>query len=97
MATIKFKGKIEVVRNADNTIAYRYLPVPKLAKCHCDMHAFRQHPKFGAYANSDLFPGILNRIRTELLGGKIGLHLDNLPPNVKVNDSGFLAVCEIEV
>jgi hypothetical protein len=61
------------------------------------MSAARQHPKYGAYANSDLFAGMLARIRRDVLNGRAYLRLNELPGNVTVDASGFLACVTIEV
>lgn len=90
-ATVTFKSKVQELVNADGSPVYRYVPVPQLTRSHCDMQAFRNHPKFGSYANSDLFPAMLARIRKDLLAGGLGLRLDQLPANVQVDDSGFFA------
>lgn len=96
MATITFKAKPQTMLNIDDTVAYRYVPVPTLARKHCDMHAFRTHPKYGTWANSDLFPGVLARIAQDTFGGSM-LKLDRIPDNVTVDESGFLAVVTITV
>lgn len=95
MAKITFKGKIETLRYIDNTIASVRIKVPTLERRHCDMHAFRTHPKYGAYANSDLFTGMLARIKREKLGDFI--KLDAIPECVMVDQTGFLAVVTIDV
>lgn len=97
MATIRFKGKVENVRNSDRTIAYQFIRVPTLTPKHCDMPAFRQHPKFGMLANSEFFLGILSRIRSDIVGNGLGLRLDRMPPNVAVDTSAFMATVAIEV
>ena len=97
MARITFKAKVQEMGNCSGGVAYRYVTVPKLECKHCDMAAFRSHPKFGGYANSDLFPGMLARIASGLKAGSLGLRLDRLPPNVTVDESGFLAVVAVEV
>jgi len=97
MATIEFKAKVKHVHNSDGTVAYQYIPVPELTRKHCDMNAFRQHPKFGGLANSDLFAGILSRVRSGLVNGGLGLRLDRLPDNVTVNTAGFLALVQVAV
>jgi len=97
MATIEFKAKVKHVHNFDGTVAYEYIQVPELTRRHCDMNAFRQHPKFGGLANSDLFAGILSRVRSGLVNGGLGLRLDRLPDNVTVNTSGFLALVQVAV
>jgi hypothetical protein len=97
MASITFKAKIQAIKQQDGAVAYQYVTVPRLERKHCDMSAFRSHPVFGALANSDLFPGILSRIRAELIGGGLGLRMDKLPSNVSVNDTGFLAVITVTV
>lgn len=95
MATIRFKGKVENVRNADKTIAYQFIRVPTLTPKHCDMSAFRSHPKFGMLANSDFFSGVLSRIRADIVGNGLGLRLDRIPPNVTVDTSSFMATVTI--
>lgn len=97
MANITFKAKVQALECAGGGLAYEYVPVPKLQRSHCDMNAFRSHPKFGSYANSDLFAGMLDRIRRDLVAGKIGLRLDMLPDNVTVDRSGFLAKVTVSV
>lgn len=90
MAQIQFRAKVQTVYNVDDTVAWRYIQVPTLTRKHCDMSAFRSHPKFGGLANSDLFPNILAKIRREVLGETI--RLDKIRDGVTVDESGFLAV-----
>lgn len=97
MAKIEFKGKVKNVYNIDETIAYQYVAVPTFDRKHCDMHAFRQHHKFGAYANSDLFRGMLNRIRSDKFGDSGMLILSKVPEGITVDTSGFLAVVSFDV
>ncbi len=104
MATIKFKAKAETCYCASTGKAlYRYVQFPVLRRSHCDMGAFRTHPRFGSYANSDMFAGMLSRIRSDILAATRGIHsgvlrLDvALPDNVKIDESGFLVVVTIEV
>lgn len=96
-ATITFKGKVETLEYADGTIAAVRIKIPKLERKHCDMAAFRAHPKYGSYANSDLFPAMLARIKREKLGDRDYLQLDNIPEGVSVDTTGFLAVVTFEV
>ena len=91
MATIRFKAKIQTMFNVDDTVAYQYIAAPVFARSHCDMPAFRTHPKFGAYANSDMFAGMLKRIRSDMLQGHAYLKLGSIPANVSIDDSHFLA------
>jgi hypothetical protein len=97
MAKIEFKAKVQQVWNADDTPAYRIVTVPVFKNAHCDMCAFRFHPKFGHLANSAMFPNVLARIRRDVLRGKDCLRLDKLPENVKVDESGFLARVTVDV
>jgi len=97
MAQIQFRGKIEIIYNFDDTPAYSRIKIPKLERKHCDMHAFRMHRKYGSYANSDLFPSMLARIKTDTFNGKEYLRLDQVPECVTVDSSGFLAVVSFEV
>mgnify|MGYP006977239969 FL=1 len=97
MARIQFKGKVQTMRNADDDSAvYEYIQVPAFDRKHCDMNAFRRHKKYGPYANSDLFKGMLNRIRKDVFGGQV-LKLNAIPEGVQVDASGFLAVVTLDV
>lgn len=88
---IVFRAKIEDVFDCEtNKVTFRRIKVPVLKRSHCDMQAFRMSRAFGSYANSDLFPSILGRVRSSI--AKDGyLRLDWLPENVSVDTSGFLA------
>lgn len=94
-ATIEFRAKVEPVYNMDDSLAWQDIRVPRLEKRHCDMAAFRKHPKFGGFANSDLFPNVLAKIRKDRLGDRI--RLDRIPEGVHIDTSGFLAVVRVEV
>ena len=96
MARIAFKTKPETVLNPDNTVAWVQLRVPTLERRHCDMRAFRSHPRFGSYANSDLFSAMLSRIARDAAPSGY-LRLDRLPENVKVHAGAFLWNVHIEV
>lgn len=97
MPTITFKAKVRTIYNMDNTPAWQEIPVPTLTRSHTDMAAWRKHPKFGGWANSDMFPAILNRQAREVIGRQTTIRLDNIPAGVTVDTSGFLAVVTIEV
>jgi hypothetical protein len=94
VATISFKTKVRNVFNADETLAYQIVAVPTLTRSHCDMAAFRKHSKFGAYANSDLFPNLLAKLKRERLGDHI--RLDRIPDGVAIDTSGFLAIVTVD-
>ena len=64
MPAITFRAKIHNVYNMDDSLAFRYVKKPKLTRSHVNMPEWRNHPKWGDYANSDLFPGILSRQTT---------------------------------
>lgn len=94
---MKFKGKVEEFFYPDGSLYQRRIKVPVLARRHCDMDAFRAHPKFGPYANSDFFLGMLQRAVVSKVGGKF-VRLDlELPAGVSVDTSGFLAVVTVEL
>lgn len=96
MPAITFKAKVEPIRNMDDTLAYELIKAPAIERRHCDMDAFRRHPKFGSYANSDLFKNLISR---QLKLAEVGTHLrlDRLPACVSVDRSGFLASVTIEL
>ena len=96
MAKIRFKSKVRTLRNVGGDVIAQYLAVPGLDRRHCDMPAFRVHPIYGPYANSDLFKGMLGRLGEKLFG-KNRVDLDSIPDGVTVNSSGFLAEVEIDV
>lgn len=96
MARISFRAKVQTMRTVEGEALYRYLQVPEFKRAHCDMGAFRTHAKYGAYANSDLFPGVLRRIRADVFGGR-PLRLDQVPDGVSVDETGFLAEVSIVV
>jgi hypothetical protein len=91
---ISFRAKVEEMIYAGRDMPeYRYVRVPQIKKTHCDMSYFRNHPKFGSYANSDMFQNMLKRHVPALAAGSM-IRLDNLPAGVTVDTSGFLAkVC----
>lgn len=97
MAKITFKCRpvAEIMPdNTDTGVFIIYLP--KFERKHCDMHAFRAHKKYGAYANSDLFRSILARISRDI--APFGhIRTDNVPDNVTIDNSGFLWKVEIDV
>ena len=94
MARIEFKAKPETIYNHDMSVAYQRIKVPELTRSHCDMNAFRQHPKFRGLANSDLFPNVLRRIKADRLGDYV--RLDKIPQGVAVDTNGFLAKVSID-
>lgn len=96
--SIRFRAKVRAMYAHDgDSVAYEYLQVPKLARSHCDMSAMRTHPKYGGLANSDLFHGVLARIRDGMCSSSGTLRLDALPDHVSVDRSGYLAVVTISV
>lgn len=97
MTTVRFRTKTrEMWYVGEETPAYTYVQVPKLTRNHCDMAEMRKSKRFGHYANSDLFIGLLNRCVREL-GIQDRIRLDSLPPCVTVNTSGFLAEVTIAI
>jgi len=55
-------------------------------------------PSDHRYFNSDLFPGMLNRVYRRIIGEyKQWAFLDNLPAGVTVDTSKFLAVVTIQL
>jgi hypothetical protein len=96
MAAITFKAKVQTVYNHDETVAWRYVKVPKVTRAHCDMAEFRRHPVFGSYANSDLFDNLISR-QFKNAGIKSEIRLDRVPECVTIDESGFLAVVTINL
>lgn len=95
MATIEFRAKPEPLHYAgEDEPRYMRVKVPILDRNHCDMNAFRLHPKYGAYANSSLFPAMLARIRADRLGNYIDL--SDIPDGVTVKE-GFLFTVSISI
>lgn len=96
MPTIEFRAKIQSVYTPENEHAYDLVKVPAIKRSHCDMAAFRASRRFGSYANSDMFPGMLRRALNGL-GIRSHIRLDQLPEGVSVDTSGFLAKVRIEL
>lgn len=96
MADIQFKTKVKTAYNADDTVAFRFIDIPKITRNHCDMAKFRNSRKYGHYANSDLFPAMLGGIMAEL-GLREWVKVGELPDCVSIDTSGFLAVVSINV
>lgn len=94
---VSFRGKVERIYNSDKTLAYERIKVPKVARRHCDMDAFRQHAKFGSFANSDLFHGMINGYLRRQLGVGDYIRLDQVPDAVAVDRAGFLAAVTITI
>jgi len=90
MMTIKFRTKLKDVDGRPAVF------VPELKRSHCDMPAFRKSRRFGGYANSGLFLGLLHRTVKEL-GLPKWFFVDECPAFVTVDDSGFLATVTFEV
>ena len=96
MAQITFKAKAKQVFNPDGSPAWRVIHVPVFTRSHCDMAAWRQHPRWHGFANSDMFPNILSRLRRDMFKGRDYFRLDQIPEGVAVDESGFLAVITID-
>lgn len=96
MPAITFRAKPETIWKHDDTPDYRRVKVPAIQRRHCDMHAFRSHPQFRSYANSDLFAALIGR-HFKAAGIGEWLRLDQLPPCVTVDESGFLAAVTIQI
>ena len=96
MPKIQFKTKPETIYNMDGTPAYVRVKVPTLTSKHCDMHEFRTHKRFGAFANSDMFPSMLKRAALKAGIGPY-IRLDNIPDHTTIDTSGFLATITIDL
>jgi len=96
-AHIHFRAKVTESFYVNGDSAGKRIQVPTLKRIHCNMQEFRIHPKWGSYANSDLFIGMLAGIRCNLFGESGVLKLDAIPDGVTVDTSGFLAEVTIEV
>jgi hypothetical protein len=90
--TITFKAKVVERRFVEGELASRKIKIPRLTLQHCSVQAFRTSKRFGAYANSALFPAVLARaLRDDF---KIVECIDlraPLPAGVTVDETGFLA------
>lgn len=98
MARITFKAKPVAVWHADDSgIAFHEVKVPKFGRHHCDMPAFRSHKKFSGFANSDLFPAMLARVRRDIFGGRDWFKLESPPEGVTIAPGGLLYTVSIDV
>jgi len=91
--TIRFKAKAETVLvSGVNEV---WIRIPELKRSHCDMDAFRNHQKYGSYANSNMFEGILGRIKREIFGSAEYVKMHTVPNGVTVDSREFLATVTI--
>lgn len=88
---VRFKAKAEPV--GDRLL----VKVPKIEPRHTDRAEWRASRRFGAFANSDLFPGLLRRQVGNVIGQRTCLWLDDLPAGVEADTSGFLASITITI
>lgn len=98
MATITFKAKVQnAMTMMPGEVAFRLIQVPELQRRHCDMASFRRHAIYGGIANSSLFPSALARIKRDITKTGGWIRLDQLPDNVTVDESDFLATVTITI
>ena len=88
MIMIKFKAKLKIVYNMDDTVNRQYFTIPKIKRTHCNMDAMRNHPKYSGYANSNMFEAVINKAVKESVGDII--NIANVPDNVKIESPGRL-------
>lgn len=96
---IEFKGKVTKHGFYDKNLDYIMkdcVKIPVFTRSHCNMQKFRDHPKYGTWANSDLFPNVLAGIRRDIFGESDYLDLEKLPANVTVK-LGFFVVVTINL
>ena len=91
--TITFKAKLKTSYYTDNTIHKQGYQIPKITHNHCDMDYFRNHSRYGAYANSNLFLQMINNAVSKNIGKFI--NINNIPENVTIDDTGFLSTITI--
>ena len=89
---LQFKAKTETEPGTGR----QFVRVPTFNRNHCsDLQAFRTSRRFGGYANSDLFPAILQRaVSSAGIGSP--LFLDDIPPAVVVLQLSFFSVIQIQ-
>lgn len=84
-AHINFRVKPELYEHGDY-----YIRVPVFKRRHCNMNTMRSHERLRHYANSDLFEGMLARVRRDMFGNNKGFFLSKAPDGVSVKQEGFL-------
>jgi len=90
---IQFRAKIREFVDGE-----RYFDLKRtIGAKDADRDALRRHPVFGAYANSNLMDGILRGHVSRIFRNRDWCSMNELPPGVTVDDSGFLAVVSIEI
>lgn len=93
---IRFRTKPVNVYDAETgELAHRAVKVPQLKRHHVDMVAARAHPKYGSYANSDMFPAMLARIRKARFP-QGAFKLDEPPEGVVADYDGFFVAVSWE-
>ena len=94
---LEFKSKVKQYNYTDGTPGRQFYNVPAFTRNHCSsLQAFRTSKRFGGFANSDFFPGILcGTVRNLGIGSR--LYVDSIPEFVQIDTSGFLSVITITI
>lgn len=88
--TVQFKAKPYTCGGA------LLVKVPELKRYHASMDAFRRSRAFGGFANSDMFPAMLNGAVRKFLG-TLTINADIPPEGVTVETGSLLATVTIEL
>lgn len=91
--TVTFKTKPVRYQDLGDLQYYDYIKIPKITRNHCNMAAFRTSKRFGGYANSDLFPAMINgAVKKIIPKGKF--RTDQTPEGVTI-EPGYLSTVTI--
>ncbi len=96
MGTIVFAGKIQKQTDPNSKITHEYVRIPVIARQHIVINSFRNHPKYGFYANSTVLFSMIEK-DLESMFPDHWIRLNDLPPNVSVTHNGFIAEVSITI
>ncbi len=99
MLQVKWKAKAYPGAIFSGEAERPFVPVKKSLSRNdvVDLGAFRTHPRWGGFANSDLASGIVRRLVKGRIGNRTFIDTANLPEGVEVDLSGFLATVTVNV
>ena len=89
---IEYRVKVRTFREADGSTPAYFAPKRNITRADCTMR-----PTDHAFYNADVFPSMLNRLHSRIMGEREFVSLESLPAGVTVDTTGFLATVRIDL
>lgn len=97
MPALSFRTKVQRPIYLDGSPAPAFIKLPAtITSAHYSREDFRNDARYSSYVNSDLFPNII-RSALRKAGIPATIRLDQIPSNVTIDESGFLAKVTVEL